>query len=420
MVRRSRLTAEFVDSVSTPVSGESWIADTLQPGFGLRLWAGKSGGGRAYAIRIRDCQSRSVRESFDPREAHWRFWSLEEPPADLGPYLEDAREWARDRIDVHKGRLTLREEEHVQHQRVAARVQAMTLGGFAELILRGMRANSLDESYVDRLEKLFGMHVPDEQKERPLGKVSPSVIAKHITYPRLSGGNSRVLRAFISQLYSRAFHCHGPLGFVSDAIQRQVSKINDRNHRVPHPRILKIRDKEMRGFLSALEAEESHWRQALAIRLYFSTGAPLRRAQQAQWHQFLGDCWYPYHPDEKVMWLESREHMTSELRHVLELVEERHRCLAERSPFLFPSAHVRSGHISSTQSYWQHISGTLGWEGLPLSHLVWRYRRRNNPSYHRWFINYYGFALRQSENLAEVSKAVKRRAENLYDSINYR
>ena len=42
MVVRAFLTSELIDQLEPPDKGELWIADTHQPGFGIRLWAGKS------------------------------------------------------------------------------------------------------------------------------------------------------------------------------------------------------------------------------------------------------------------------------------------------------------------------------------------------------------------------------------------
>jgi hypothetical protein len=48
---RRLLTAEYVDGVERPPTGELWIADTEIRGFGLRVWTGEGGDFKAFAIR---------------------------------------------------------------------------------------------------------------------------------------------------------------------------------------------------------------------------------------------------------------------------------------------------------------------------------------------------------------------------------
>jgi hypothetical protein len=52
MVERRLLTEQFVREVRPPATGERWIADTKQRGFGLRLWATSGGAGKAFGVRI--------------------------------------------------------------------------------------------------------------------------------------------------------------------------------------------------------------------------------------------------------------------------------------------------------------------------------------------------------------------------------
>jgi hypothetical protein len=122
------------------------IADTRIDGFGLRLWAADSGSRKAYAIRISDLNGSSIRKTFDIRNS-WRtgFGAHSGHPPDLGDYLDDAREWARDEIDTLKGQLTLRDENWIRHSGAGSYVRRITLGDAAHSLLSGMRANGRAE-----------------------------------------------------------------------------------------------------------------------------------------------------------------------------------------------------------------------------------------------------------------------------------
>ena len=76
MDERRRIDSDFLDSVRPPEIGERWIADTLVCGFGLRLWAGKKGGGVAFCVRVSDLNGKSVRKTYDPFDTNvgYRHW----------------------------------------------------------------------------------------------------------------------------------------------------------------------------------------------------------------------------------------------------------------------------------------------------------------------------------------------------------
>ena len=107
LVERVLLTPEFVDTALPPGRGERWIGDTEISGFGLRLWATRSGEGKAFALRTSLCDGKSVRRSFDPRESvEYRYAVLlNSKPEELGSYLSCARRWAWSEITKLKRRI---------------------------------------------------------------------------------------------------------------------------------------------------------------------------------------------------------------------------------------------------------------------------------------------------------------------------
>ena len=57
------LDSQVADQIAIPDSGEIWIPDAELRGFGIRAWSGKKGGGKAYALRLRDMNNKIVREN---------------------------------------------------------------------------------------------------------------------------------------------------------------------------------------------------------------------------------------------------------------------------------------------------------------------------------------------------------------------
>jgi len=117
------LTPKLVNSLSPPDRGEKWIADTAVPGFGVRLWATPSGGGKAFSIRATDADGKVVRKVFRPPS----WWSFDENPRQLGEYLKSARYWARNEINRLRGLPTFEEIEERKRRQIAARRGKHTL-----------------------------------------------------------------------------------------------------------------------------------------------------------------------------------------------------------------------------------------------------------------------------------------------------
>jgi hypothetical protein len=156
------------------VQGERWIADTKIRGFGLRLWSTKSGGQKAFALRVSDQASRKMRRTFDPNKT----WQIAFPSEDykygLGDFLDEARKRAQDEIDKIKGRRTQDEIEWAERLSVGRLIRSMTLERAANALLRGLYANGAAERYRDRLDKLFARYVPEQIKTTPLATLNPN------------------------------------------------------------------------------------------------------------------------------------------------------------------------------------------------------------------------------------------------------
>jgi len=146
------LTPEIVDALTSPSKGESWLGDNHVEHFGVRTWAGKKGGGKAYAIRLRDQFGILVRETFDPiRDYRLYRWEQgwEKP---LGYFLRPARAWASDRVAIHLGLRTSADRQHREWQKRKNRVLAVTLEKAFDQRLKALRRKSRNHLYVDHIQ----------------------------------------------------------------------------------------------------------------------------------------------------------------------------------------------------------------------------------------------------------------------------
>jgi hypothetical protein len=340
MVKRRRFTPEFVQAVPPPQYGEMWIADTKLRGFGLRLWATKSGGNKAFAVRVVNADGRSVRKTFN-LTGHWPTdldfaYGGRTNTHGLGEYLEDARNWARDEIDNEKRRLTVNEEYEVDFEDASDRIQLMTLEKAAQSLISGMRANGRSEKYVARLDKLFYNSVSKKLRTTALKRLSAKAVAKCLVNVEASAGNIRILRSFVSQIFERAANFHGPFLRFQDQLGVEFRKQWDRNYDVRYPELRRLKKSKFRKIFGKLESEKVFWQAALCIRLFFEFHSPVARVLSARWDQIDGDHWYPYLPNEKIYWYESRERIGDVAASFLQKIKERNNLNFPGSPFWFP------------------------------------------------------------------------------------
>jgi integrase len=413
------LTPEVVEAIDPPTQGEIWIADTHLKHFGLRTWAGKKGGNCAYAIRLRDQFGILVRETFRPDRDHPYFrWEggWDKP---LGYFLEAARAWARDRIAINLGLPTSADRQARAWRRRKAKVLSTTIGDAMDRRLAGLRRRSRDHLYLDQIRNLVALHIPDDVLRATFQRVPVRRLADSISNRGLSYGNVKVLRAFVGAVFKEAAGNFGPLHWKLESIQRICARNLDLRKAPPYPQILRITEADYRRFFQVLEADPS-WRQALAIRLYFDTGAKLQQILRARWSDIVDGTWFPFLPDERRLWYESRQRLGSEAAVILGLIEDRHRVEGLTSPYLFPSPKNQAAPIKTVQRHWNRYCATFGWRGLPISHVVLRHRPRDNPSYSLFFYRaYLGFDKR-AKGVPAVSKVGKRRKDFSISSATYR
>jgi hypothetical protein len=411
------LTAEAVDSLQPPPKGEVWFGDNHLQHFGIRAWAGKNGGSKAYAIRLRDQFGVIVRETFRPEYDYplYRWMRGWEKP--LGYFLRHAQAWARDRIALHLGEETTEQRRRRRWLRRKARLLATPIGAAFQTKIDRLRLKSKDHLYVDHIRNMVGEHIPKLVLDSTFRDVPIRRLADSISHKGISYGNVRVLRAFVGGVFKDAARVFGPLRYKLESIQRRCAKNHDARIEPPYPQILEITDDDYRRFFDELEVARD-WRQALAIRLYFATGAKLQPILCARWSDFVDGTWYPFLPDERKLWFESRERLGDDARCILRLIEQHHEAERLDSPYLFPSPTGLDRPVKTVQRHWTRYCEKFRWNALPLSHVVLRHRRRSNPSYSLSFYRYY-LQFDRPKSQKAVSKVSNRRLNRAINASTY-
>ena len=358
MVERALLCKSIVDEATPPASGERWIADTKQRGFGLRLWASTGGGGKAFAIRAKDFEGRIVRRSINYSELYAnsreRFWSrITGEPVSLGDLVADARNWARDELDAIKGRKPLWVEEAEQRQTAKDYAHSLSFERTAVLQLQAMAARGVSQSYRDRLDKLFVNHVPRTTRQKALLSVAEAEIRRLLNSKKLSLGNRRVLRPFLGQVLELAYTLH--------AVPK-VSSYSIRRMRLRDEETAQLGEDTFAAVFERLEAEAEKWQQAMCLRLYFSFRAPLSRVMRAQWDE-LKDVRYNMRGSDSFFWRRSwfpkahqtwGEEITIKSNQLIGIIADRCDREFPSSTYWFPSPAKLGEPIRSIDHVWRN------------------------------------------------------------------
>ncbi len=412
------LTSEFVDSIASPQRGEVWIGDNHVPHFGLRVWAGRGAGGKAFAIRLRDQFGVVVREAYRPdRDFPLYNWyeGWEKP---LGYFLDHARKWAVDRVAVHRGNPTsadLRERRWLQRRN---KILATKIGDAIDRKLIRLKRKSHDHLYVDHIRNMVDQNVTETVRASTFRDVPIRELADSISHRTISYGNVKVLRGFIGGVFNDAAKDHAGLHYKLESIQRRCARNLDRRNAPPYPKILDITPEDYERFFVALE-QDVHWRQSLALRLYFGTEVRLQPVLRARWSDIVDKTWYPFVPEERGLWQGSKQRLSTGAIQILRMIEEHHRAEGLTSPYLFPSSVNANQPIQTVQRHWKRWCDTMGWNGLPLSHVVLRHQSRLNPSYSSYFFQRL-LDFDRSRSLVDVSKVAKRRENISINATTYR
>ena len=391
MVDRAILTQIIIDEAEAPISGERWISDTHQKGFGLRIWRAKNGETRkAYCIRAVDQQGRAVRLTMDYvpawselyRRRSWRYREGQQNDPTLGELIEYARRWAHDELAKMRGTATLEEEDAAQREIGKRRAAGLTVRQTADIILRGMAGRGLSEAYTDRIEKLFSNHVPTAVAGKLTCEISRDEVAGILNSSRLAPGNLRILRPFIRQVLDVPWRLRAKPKVAPHHIDEIVDPIDG-------PQLSALRtwtEGHYNALFKLLEAEQDKWQQARCLRLYFlSLHCPLSRLMAAQWDQVwttkygsrTGVRWK--YSDRRGGWDSFRSKGEQIFRECL----RRGQTEFGENEFCFPTRFGRKvAHIRSIDHVWRQ---TLSSSDLPyVSPRAFRRAYRDAHPWHDW------------------------------------
>jgi integrase len=368
---------------------------------------------------LRDQFGVLVRESFKPGQDDPSYLWPRGWERSFGAYLETARQWARDRIAIHQGEPTSEDLRIRSWDVRKRRILSTSLGKAFDQRIAELRKRSRNHSYVDHLDMLVHQHIPIDIRELTFANIPVSELADSITRPSISYGNVKVLRAFVGGVFKAASKDYGPLHGELEALQERCLANLEARTEPPYPAILNITSDDYLRFFALIE-EDKAWRQALAIRLYFATGAKMQQVLAARWSDIVDGTWYPFTPNDRKLWYESRERLSEDAQGVMDLVAACHAKEGLQSPYLFPSKDDAQKPITSIQRHWSRFSGVMRWAKLPISHVVLRHRRRTNPSYSLEFIRYYFNFHKDTDGRVAVSKVGKRRRDKSINSKTYR
>lgn len=417
-MKRVCLTPEFVNEIEPPERGEIWISDSHVRYFGLRVWSGKRSGGKAFSIRLRDRFGVVVREAYNPERDYSLYGWGEESDKPLGYYLSDARKWAKDRIAYHLGLPTSSDRQRQRWERRRRTILATRIGDAINRKIAHLQRTSNDHVYVHHIKTMISANVSDDIMESTFKNVHICNLADNISNRSISYGNVKVLRAFIAGVFKDAASSYGVLNYKLESVQRRCHKNLSNRKSPPHPKILNITDDEYGKFFELLE-QDKHWRQSLALRLYFATEARLQPVLRARWSDIIGKTWYPFTPKERALWQGSKQRLGTDALRVLRQIERCHHAENINSPYLFPSSNDALKPIKTVQRHWKRWNDILGWHSLPLSHVVLGHKGRANPSYSSFFYSYF-LEFDRPQSVREVSKVAKRRQDKSINATTYR
>jgi hypothetical protein len=378
LIERLHLTSEFINAAIPPERGERWIGDAEISGFGLRLWATRSGEGKAFAIRTAALDGKSVRRTFDPRDSfEYRYAPLLGcEPGELGSYLASARRWAGYEITRLKGRVSRLEKRENIRIGTAEQTLLSTVQEAAENLFDGMRRRNLSEPYIDRLDKLFSVHLPDTIRSALLAKVTASDIAIALSAADLSPTALRLVRVFIGRIFEEAAPAQPSLLHFTRELGDRLHQLRGERYDLRFPELKDLTEEDYEKIFQRLEAEHIYWQQAMCVRLFFEFWTPFYRLMGARWDGIIDRRWYPYPLSERRLNLRYGGRADGQ---VAALLDRAHRLGTEKfgpNPYWFPSKFGRKfDHIRTVDTIWRNTLHDIRLRYFPLREVALNYRR---------------------------------------------
>lgn len=363
MVERVHLTEDVVKVLTPPIEGEKWVADSVVRGFGIRLWSTKRGGHGAYAIRVRDQSGHMHRETFDfEKSLDIRSKRLAgEIEIGLADCLNEAREWAGERIKEVKGIPTKRDIQRRRRLAREVRVLFMTFGEFVALKIEKMRRRKKSQAYTDRLDKLFDRIIPVELRDTEMANLAARPIIEAIISSGDKPGTVSVFRSFMSGVLEEAASCSFALRDVCNEYKEGFWREWEEHASFRVPDLDGCPENKYQDLFDRLMSEKRFWQQALCIRLYFEMSVPLSRLMNASWGQIYEGDFYPYLPRENRYWYWRRIRISPESSIIIDEIRRRVCDEFPEALYLFPTRFGRKyQHIRTVDGMWRNALFDLG------------------------------------------------------------
>lgn len=373
---RRFLTEEFVSKVQPPEKGEHWIADTGVRGFGLRLWAPN---GKAFAIRTKDKDGKSVRRTFDPHSQssysnlyRWRrLKGLGASDLDQSSFLELAREWAREELDEQRkinSYQTSFEEAELEHaamrRRVGNYLRAKQLGELVEQVLSSGHARGWSLEYSDRLRSAFNAFDPDNDiRCLHLEQLKDGKLASHYNATPLGTGNTRMVRLLLNVVAENV----SALGGVSMSQAFDFDNLSKPYWHRNYETLSIAPPDDFERLYRTLKHADLNWQSILAIEMCLLTPAPISQILAGKWSNIRDGKWYP--ESSKILRRLGLRVKKSQERVLKTAITEAKR-QGINSEYWFPSPHNPESPIRNIDRAWRRILQQSDWPKVSLAEMA--------------------------------------------------
>ncbi|WP_424942473.1 hypothetical protein [Aliiroseovarius crassostreae] len=373
MTKRFELTPEFVDTQAPPETGELWFSDSIVPGLGLRLRAGKKGGTASYCLRAKDQNGNWTRRQFNTLEVFLDVHNDGDPTPffsrSLGSFLPHARKWAKRQKKTLSGDISTpeaRRDHWLEKRELAKRTH---FGDHLDAFFAAVHQDAKQKSSpinaqrnLDQLEQLCWRTIPQTLRDRPFGSLSTVELVSSLTINGRDITQFQAILGTITQLQRKLGIQGANRDLTADELYPAFRELREEQIKDWYDgtgdRYRAIR-KEVYDQLNS--APLGHIPSA-CVALYLTTGAKLRPTLSARWDQFKGQSWYPYPKGSRASWFWAEERIDPEMQEFLGAYRTQLEKQFSDSPYLFPSRMNASGHITSVQRYWRKIVRVTSWD----------------------------------------------------------
>jgi hypothetical protein len=368
MVERRKFTAEFIDELLPPTKGERWISDADLPGFGIRLWGGRTQG-MSYAIRV-NIGGKIIRQSIEMANRYT---------------LEYARSYAIRKIEQLKFKPS--------PNQMAKKIKAMTFEELADFALEGQIKAGRSGQYIDDNRSRYSFYTPKSLSHKHATEVTAQELRDILNCIQNKPAQRRNLRSFYSYMLNLADdHCRDG-HFIRVAYQLKDEKVAVfRSRFFAFKPDTSLQETDFQKLFKILRSEKEYPQHADFISFMFSAGAPVNPSKllKSKWDEIFIKktnsqylkvqkeyfVWQPKRRTEKSTRIRGQR-LDGDILILLRKIKKRNDREFPGSPFLFPSKRAhKTEHMTSYKFYWEKIKISTGLPEMPLVDLVHNYSWR--------------------------------------------